>query len=234
MSSIYWLICGVGFILCHLWWMLAVEFKQARIDDAVAPADVDLHNDGNIWKYENLYKRIGARKRTAFIRWVVVSAVVLPVSFLLASGGVAGVLAAPLPTTTRTPTGTPTRTITPTPTRTLPPTIGAAWTYQPYSTVSPYTTGTPARTATPHIIYQYAPATVVVTRVVTSIVTRVYVATPGTPPATWTPWVVYVLVTATPTATPGETETPTPSASPTQSITPTATPTETPTLTETP
>lgn len=230
-----WLIGG-GFVLCYLFYLLTVEFRLAKLDDAVAPPETDVHNDLTTWSYEHYLPRVRARKVRAFLRWVGVSASTLLLCFLLSGGGQQVVKALSLPTPTLTPTQTPTMTLTPTATMTPTPTpvlATATW----LASLTP----TPAQTSTPVIIYQAGQPVVVtrivqVTRIVPVQVTRIVYLT--VPPNQPTQTATLPLPSPTPTGTPTATlttplETPTETETPTPTMTVTETPTGTPTVTPT-
>jgi hypothetical protein len=214
MNPTWWILAGIIYAICHLLYMLTIQFRLARLDDDVAEPDLDVHNDMKTWSYEYYFPRVKARKMSAFLRWLGVSAAVMVVCVLLSGGG-RQVMAMGQPTPSLTPTSTVTAspTITPTPgiTETNP-----TYTPMPTSTVGP--------TATPVIVYKPGQnVQVVVTQIVkvTKIViqTQIITATPG---PTQTPWVIYVTSqpTATPTASETASPTPTETPTPTSEVTP--------------
>ncbi len=159
------------------------------------------------------------KRRAGCLIWFVLMAVAFAVAFGWINVPV--VMAALQPTAT--PTLTPTVTITPTPyyTRTLGPTRIETWTPGPTSdrTGLPTLIPTPTAQIIIHSVVQVQTRIVVQTRVVYQ--QQVITATPA---ETQTPWIIYVLVTETPSQTPTETPTETPTASETSTPTETSTP----------
>lgn len=249
MNPSWWLPIGILTVLCYLFYMLTIEFKLARLDDAVASPDTDVHSDLNIWSYEFYFPRVKARKVRAFLRWVGVSAAIMLICFLLSGGGSKVVKALSLPTPTQSTT--PTRATTPTPLATVTPSVtNTAWVTstpklvtvtgtQRIYTPSANSSGSAGQVVVTRLVSSQVQVTrlVQVTRVVQVAVTRLVTVNPSqvatlTPEATQTPWIIYVMVTETPTEQAGETPTETPTLTETVIEVPSETPS--PTETETP
>lgn len=203
-----------------------LQWRNATNDDAVASADVDIHNDLQTWERAAYFQRVSAKRKRLLIRWVLVSGVIVLVGLALTGGGsalLANVMPSPTPTLTPTgtPTSTPTVTHTPTiiPTRTAPPIIFVTPTLSVSSTATP--TSTVAVTATARVVY------IQITVIVTRLVDRMITNTPG---PTRTPKPTRTRL-PTRTRTPTESPTATYTFTPTIIFTPTGTQTETPTPT---
>lgn len=219
MNPSWWLPLGFLCSLIYLFYMLTIEFRLARLDDAVAAPETDVHNDLLIWSSEHYLPRVKTRKFRAFLRWVGVSLGLLLICWLFAGGGQTAVKALALATPTLTPTLT--ATATPSPTPSLTPTVGPSAT--PSHTPSP--TGAPTQKIFQPAQVQPTQPPIVITKIVYQSVPvlRIVTTTPG---PTQTPWIVTATSSGDlPTATATQPPTETPTLEPTATQPPTETPT---------